>query len=305
MSDSTAPDIRFEDVSTSLGGQIVHQRLRADLPAGEITVLMGPSGGGKTTLVRHLVGLLPPDSGRVVVGGRSVWDLNPKQLTALRAGMGVLLGGSTLYGTSVFGSLTVYDNIAVPLRLRGSSEESVDATVSWWLWTLGLDAVAGLLPEQLPARMRRRVALGAAMAGEKPLVILDDVDLGLDSTTTARAVAAILSSQRRSGATMVVTTHDIGLAKALDGRLAVLVNGRIVANGPARELLAGVDDAEEFDRRFHVLDWLGPPPPETGRVGRRRELTFDPQLVVAAVILLAVVLAVVLALRTAGLGFTP
>lgn len=304
MSDSTAPDIRFEDVSTSLGGQIVHQRLRADLPAGEITVLMGPSGGGKTTLVRHLVGLLPPDSGRVVVGGRSVWDLDPKQLTALRAGMGVLLGGSTLYETSVFGSLTVYDNIAVPLRLRGAGEESVDATVSWWLRTLGLDAVADWLPEQLPARMRRRVALGAAMAGEKPLVILDDVDLGLDSTTRARAVEAILGSQRRSGATMVVTTHDIELARALDGRLAVLANGRIVANGPARELLAGVDDAEEFDRRFHVLDWLGPPLPETGRAERRRELTFDPQLVVAAVILLAVVLAVVLALRTAGLGFT-
>lgn len=299
--DAAPPEIRFENLSTSLGGEIVHQRLRAELPAGEITVLMGPSGGGKTTLVRHLVGLLPPDSGQVLIGGRSVWDLDPKQLKALRAEMGVLLGGSTLFETSVFGSLTVYDNIAGPLRMRDMSEESIHATVTWWLTTLGLDAVADQLPEQLSARMRRRIALGAAMAGDKSLIVLDDVDLGLDAPTATRAVEAIRMSQRRTGATMLITTHDIDLAKALDGRLAVLANGRIVANGPVRELLAGIDDAKEFDRRFHVLDWVGPPMPEAERPPRRyRELTFDPQLLITAAIALAVILAVVLALRATG-----
>lgn len=306
MPDSAAPDIRFDDISTSLGGEVVHQRLRAELPAGQITVLMGPSGAGKTTLVRHLVGLVPPDTGRVLVGGRSVWDLDPRSLKALRAEMGVLLGGATLFEPSVFGSQTVRENLALPLRLQDTDEESIHATTAWWLRTLGLETVADQLPEQLSARMRRRVALGAAMVGDRPLIVLDDVDLGLDATTTARTVRAILTSQRRSGATMLVTTHDIELARALDGRLAVLAHGRIVANGPTRELLAGVDDAEEFDRRFHVLDWMGPPMPEIERsTGRSRELTFDPQLVITALIAFAVILAIVLALRAAGGPFGP
>jgi ABC-type transporter Mla maintaining outer membrane lipid asymmetry ATPase subunit MlaF len=299
--DSAAPDIRFDDISTSLGGEVVHQRLRAEIPAGQITVLMGPSGGGKTTLVRHLVGLVPPDTGRVLVGGRSVWDLDPKSLKALRAQMGVLLGGATLFEPSVFGSQTVRENLALPLHLQNVDEESIHATTVWWLQTLGLEAVADQLPEQISARMRRRVALGAAMVGGRPLIVLDDVDLGLDAPTTARTVQAILTSQRRSGATMLITTHDIELAKALDGRLAVLANGRIVANGPTRELLAGVDDAEEFDRRFHVLDWMGPPMPEIERRGgRSRELTFDPQLVIMALIAFATILAFVLAMRATG-----
>ena len=163
------------------------------------------------------------------------------------------------------------------------------------------DHFADQLPEQISARMRRRVALGAAMVGGRPLIVLDDVDLGLDAPTTARTVQAILTSQRRSGATMLITTHDIELAKALDGWLAVLANGRIVANGPTRELLAGVDDAEEFDRRFHVLDWMGPPMPEIERRGgRSRELTFDPQLVIMALIAFATILAFVLAMRATG-----
>lgn len=306
MPDSAAPDIRFDDISTSLGGEVVHQRLRAEIPAGQITVLMGPSGGGKTTLVRHLVGLVPPDTGRVLVGGRSVWDLDPKSLKALRAQMGVLLGGATLFEPSVFGSQTVRENLALPLHLQNVDEESIYATTAWWLQTLGLEAVADQLPEQISARMRRRVALGAAMVGGRPLIVLDDVDLGLDAPTTARTVQAILTSQRRSGATMLITTHDIELAKALDGRLAVLANGRIVANGPTRELLAGVDDAEEFDRRFHVLDWMGPPMPEIERSGgRSRELTFDPQLVIMALIAFAAVFAVVLAMRAVGGPFGP
>lgn len=298
----TPPDIRFEDLCTRLGGGIVHHRLRAEFPAGEVTVLMGPSGGGKTTLVRHLVGLLPPDSGTVLVGGRSVWELGPQQLAAMRKATGVMLGGSTLYETSVFGSLTVYDNVAAPLRLSAADDEFVHATVTWWLRVLGLDGDADRLPEQLSARMRRRVALGAAMAGGRPLIVLDDVDLGLDATTTARTVEAIRQAQRRTGATMLVTTHDLALAKALDGRLAVLAHGRIVANGPVRELLAGIDDVEEFDRRFHQLDWLGPPLPaeEDRHSGRGPGFTVDPHIVMTAVVAMALILAVVLVARATG-----
>ncbi|MBN9097848.1 MULTISPECIES: ATP-binding cassette domain-containing protein [unclassified Pseudonocardia] len=222
----------------------------------------------------------------------------------MREDVGVLLGGSTLFQTSVFGSLSVYENIAYPLRLRGDDEDSVHALTTRWLRTLGLADVHDRLPEELSAHTRRRVALGRAMVTERPVVVLDDIDLGLGSTTMARAVQAVRETQARTGATMLVTTHDIEIARAFDGRLAVLANGRIVANGPASELLAGVEDAADFDNRFRVLDSLGPAThvPLTQARGNRT-ITYDPRLVaVAAAAVLIVFLMVLVAQRGGSLA---
>jgi phospholipid/cholesterol/gamma-HCH transport system ATP-binding protein len=298
-----APPVRFEDVSIALGGEPVLRRLRAELPAGQLTVLMGESGGGKTTLVRQLVGLMQPDSGRVFIGGKCVSELSKPQLKALREDMGVLLGGATLFETSVFGSLTVYENLAYPLRLRGDDEDAIHALTTRWLRTLGLADVHARLPEELAAHTRRRVALGRAMITERPLVVLDDIDLGLDSLTTARTVQAVRDTQSRTGATMLVTTHDIELARAFDGRLAVLANGRIVANGPASELLAGVRDAADFDNRFRVMDSLGPVTDTVvPRARRSRSISYDPRLVAVATAAVALVfiLVVLMTQRAAG-----
>lgn len=297
--DESPPSIRFEDVTTTYDEEVVLHQLRAELPAGQITVLMGASGAGKTTLVRQLVGLLRPDSGRIVIGDRSIWEIEDHELRELRDRMGVLLGGSMLFESSVFGSMSVFDNVAYPLRLRGDQEDAVRARAMWWLDTLSLADVAEAMPEELPAHARRRIAIGRALVADPPLVVIDDIDLGLDSTTAARTVRAIRETQARTGATMLVITHDIELARALDGRLAVLANGRIVANGRTAELLDGVDDAAEFDRRFRVLDGLGPPRLEFPPPKRREwTVTFDPQLLMFAAVALAVVLLAIFILQS-------
>ncbi|MCF7550744.1 ABC transporter ATP-binding protein [Pseudonocardia sp. WMMC193] len=300
--DAGPPAVRFDDITVRFGDEPVLRRLRGEFPAGELTVLMGESGGGKTTLMRHLVGLRKPDSGSIEVGGRVVHTLDKRGLTALRGSMGVLLGGATLFDSSVFGSLTVYENVAYPLRLRVDDDETVHATVCRWLGTLGLADAHDRLPEQLPAHTRRRVALARALAPEPPLIVLDDIDLGLDSTTVARAVAAVRDVHARRGSTVVVTTHDIELARALGGRLAVLAHGRLVANGPVAELLDGVRDAADFDDRFRVRDSLGPMDIPAPPAGRRWTVAVDPRLVAILVAGLVLVTALVIAVRLSGAG---
>ncbi|NMI00541.1 hypothetical protein [Pseudonocardia acidicola] len=128
-------------------------------------------------------------------------------LRALRAQMGVMLGGTTLFDASVFGSLTVYENIASPLRL--CDDDAVHTCTTQWLHAL-LDGFADRMPEELlPAHTRRRIALGRALVPDRPLVVLDDVDLCMDATTAARTVQGIRNAQQRTGATMLMTTHDI------------------------------------------------------------------------------------------------
>ena len=284
------PQVRFEDVTTTLGDEVVLHRLNLELPPGQVTVLMGASGAGKTTLARQLVGLLRPDSGRISIGDRSVSDTDGRELRALRAQMGVMLGGTTLFDASVFGSLTVYENIAYPLRLRGSDDDAVHTRTTRWLHALQLDGLADRMPEELPAHTRRRVALGRALVADQLLVVLDDVDVCMDATTAAPTVRAIREAQRRTGATMLVTTHDITLARALGDRLAVLANRRIVASGSPAKLLEGVLDAADFDHRFRVMDSLGPSSIEVPDCSRENwTILIDQRLVTYALTALVVV----------------
>src|ERR1700754_2955540 len=101
------PEVEFEDITTIIDDSAVLHRLRLYVPAGKVTVLMGPSGVGKTTLIKHVVGLREPNAGTVRIDGRDIWDASPEQWRDIRKGMGAMLGGHTLYSTSVFSSMTV------------------------------------------------------------------------------------------------------------------------------------------------------------------------------------------------------
>lgn len=287
-----APAVEFDNVFTVRGDEPVLAGFRLRLRPGKVTVLLGPSGCGKTTVVRHLVGLLPPDSGAIVVGDRPVWDLSPSALTELRQGFGVLLGGSTVYDGSVFSSLTVFDNIAYPLRVAGVDEEVVGSRVMRQLDEFDLTKEVDLLPDALPARARRRLALAAVLVADRRLVVLDDPDSGMDQVHRDRIIRSILNAHACTGATVLITTHDVELARALGNHTAILINGRVVAEGDPAELLDGVEDGKEFDRRFRVMDYLGPPDLDSIRRAQERHgrtIVFDPILVmhltVAAVLL--------------------
>lgn len=247
---SEPPTVEFVGVTTVLGKEIVLDEVSLSLPQGRTTVVMGPSGVGKSTLIRHVVGLLEPDEGAVIVDGRSVWGLAADELAEVRRGMGVLLGGSSVFDGSLFASMTVRENIAYPLRALGLPDDTVAARTRQVLEEFDLVGVGGLLPSSLSAGTRRRLALAKALVGDPALVVLDDPAPAMDLINRKRILGSIRRAQERRGATMLIITHDVQVARELGHHLAVLVNGRIVAEGDPEELLDGVDDGAAFDERF-------------------------------------------------------
>ena len=297
------PGIRVEGITTVFDDEPVLHRLDLDIPAGEVTVLMGPSGAGKTTLVRHLCGLLEPDRGTVEIGGRDVWAAGPEALREIRRGMSVLLGGSSLYDTSLFGSLSAYENIEYSLEAAGVPESAHETIAMARLDELALADVADHTPEKLPAHARRRLALARALCTDSPLLILDDVDVCLDAAHTQRVLSAIANWRDRAQGTLLVTTHKIPLARELGRHLAILANGRVVSTGNAAQLLEGVESNEQFDHRFQISDFVGPPRIEDIRAAqereddeerRKRSMIVDPRMVRAAIIAVVAVAVIVM-----------
>lgn len=248
----TVPEVVFDDVRIAFDGEAVLDGVSLRLPAGTTTVLIGPSGAGKTTLVRTLVGLYRPDTGEARVDGRAVAALGDDELAALRRGAGVLLGGSSVYDASLFGSLSLFDNVAYPLRAAGWPPAEVDAATWRILHEFDLAGHAEALPGAVSAGQRRRAALARALITAPPLLVLDDPGPALDLHNRAGLVRALRRRTSGSGATALVVLHDLELARALGDRVAVLLGGRIVADGPAAEVLDGVHGADDLDRRFGV-----------------------------------------------------
>jgi ABC-type transporter Mla maintaining outer membrane lipid asymmetry ATPase subunit MlaF len=293
---SLAPTVEFVGVSMAFGGETVLDELSLTVPAGRTTVVMGPSGVGKTTLVRTLLGLYVPESGTVLVDGRAVADMGVDELNDLRRGMGVLLGGSQVYDSSLFGSISVFENVAYPLRAAGQPAPAADSRTWALLHEFGLADAAERLPVALSAGERRRVALAKALVADPPLLVLDDPGPAVDLLNRDGILRSIERHRRSSGATCVLITHDVDLARKLGDELAVLLDGRVVAAGAPGELLDGVLTAEDFDSRFgfsgHFLQSAPAVVAASARRARRQGL-------VEAWILMAVLLAIVAALSLA------
>lgn len=208
------------------------------VPEGEITVLLGPSGAGKTVTISHAVGLIEPTAGTVLVEGRDLARLSEEELYALRREISVVLQGSLPFTCGLFYSLSVFENVAFALRQRKRwSEELVRETTMTHLGMVGLRDCAELMPDQLSAGMTKRVAIARALALEARIVIVDDFDSGIDGVRLALLCDVFADVQRESGATFLVTTHNMRAARSLADNIAVIHEGRIVASGPALEIL--------------------------------------------------------------------
>ena len=247
-----APDaVEFIEVHKSFGRNHVLRGLNMGLPDGKISMIIGPSGTGKSVCIKHIVGLLYPDQGDVIVHGKSVPSLPDEELFELRKKFGVLFQDGAL-----FGSLTLYDNVAFPLRQHTEkSEEEIAEIVNRRLREVGLSAANEKMPNELSGGMRKRAGFARALVLEPDIVLFDEPDSGLDPVRTALLCELIKEVHAENGGCYVVITHDIMSARRVAEHISVLWKGRIVESGPAEELFASEN---AFVRQFLSGESAGP-----------------------------------------------
>jgi phospholipid/cholesterol/gamma-HCH transport system ATP-binding protein len=226
--------IRCIDVHKRLGGVPVLNGLNVAIPGDMITVVLGPSGTGKSVLIKHVIGLMFPDSGDVVVEGQSVPSLTMPKLLALRRKIGVLFQDGAL-----FGSMSVFDNVAFPLRQHTDfSEGQIAERVIQRLTDVGLADAVDLPPSQLSGGMRKRAGFARALVMEPDIVIFDEPDSGLDPVRTALLCDLIQEMHSIYSGTYIVVTHNIASARQIGEYIALLWRGRIVEAGDAERMFS-------------------------------------------------------------------
>jgi phospholipid/cholesterol/gamma-HCH transport system ATP-binding protein len=247
-----APDaIQFIDVHKAFGSNKVLQGLDMGLPEGKVSMILGPSGTGKSVCIKHIVGLLYPDAGDVVVAGHSIPSLSDAELFELRKKFGVLFQDGAL-----FGSLNLYDNVAFPLRQHTEKgEEEIEEIVTRRLREVGLGDAEHKMPNELSGGMRKRAGFARALVMDPEIVLFDEPDSGLDPVRTALLCELIKEVHAENGGTYVVITHDIMSARRVAEYIAVLWRGRIVEAGPSQELF---ESENEFVRQFLSGESNGP-----------------------------------------------
>jgi phospholipid/cholesterol/gamma-HCH transport system ATP-binding protein len=233
------PAIELIDIHTALGGAWVLRGVNLAASRGAITVLLGPSGAGKTTSLRHITGLLEPDEGDVLVEGRSTLAMPKRKRLELSRRFGVLLQGTGLYGAALWESMTVEQNLIHQLRaLRpGSDEPLLHERAGEWLGMVGLAASAELMPAVLSAGMRRRLALARALIADPEFVVLDSFELGADPVRLGELIRIVERSRERTGGTFVIATQSVEVARRLADEIVVIWEGRTIEHAPAARVL--------------------------------------------------------------------
>jgi phospholipid/cholesterol/gamma-HCH transport system ATP-binding protein len=243
--------IRCVDVVKRLAGIPVLNGLNVAIPDDTITVVLGPSGTGKSVLIKHLIGLMFPDSGNIEVLGNSVQTLTMPKLLELRRRIGVLFQDGAL-----FGSMSVFDNVAFPLRQHTDmSESEIGEVTRQRLNDVGLSDAMDDSPSQLSGGMRKRAGFARALVTEPDVVIFDEPDSGLDPVRTALLCELIKEMHEALGGTYIVVTHDIASARRIGEYIALLWRGRIVEAGDAERMFSSENP---FVRQFLSGSASGP-----------------------------------------------
>ena len=231
--------IVIDSVSKRLGANQVLRGVSLEVAPGESVVIIGRSGTGKSVLLKHVVGLMRPDEGAARVNGIDVAALGDKDLLELRKQMGMLFQGGAL-----FDSLTVGENVGLPLREHtGMNDTQVDLVVREKLHLVGLDGVESMRPSNLSGGMKKRAALARALALNPKIMLYDEPTTGLDPITADLINRLIRRLQERLGISSITVTHDMRSAYHIADRIAMLHEGRIHAIGTPAQIQATVDPA--------------------------------------------------------------
>ena len=225
--------------------------LNLGLPEGQVSMVLGPSGTGKSVLIKHIVGLLYPDSGDVLVHGESVPNLSDDDLFDMRKKFGLLFQDGAL-----FGSMNIYDNTAFPLRQHtDKGEEEIGEIVNRRLKEVGLTEATYKMPNELSGGMRKRAGFARALVLDPQIVMFDEPDSGIDPVRTALLCELIREVHEENGGCYLIISHDLATARRVPDFLAVLWNGKIVESGPREELF---DSGNPFVTQFLHANIEGP-----------------------------------------------
>ena len=226
------PMIEIRDLHKSFGGFQVLKGISLNMAEGTTTVVLGGSGSGKTVLMKHIMGLLKPDSGNVMVDGEDVTAMDRQKLAVFRERMGMVFQNAAL-----FDSMTVGDNVAFPLREHTKMpEDEIAQRVKEKLAVVDLIDVEKKFPSELSGGMRKRVGLARAIIRDPKIVLYDEPTTGLDPLTTESVDEMIINARQRLRVTSVVISHDIGSAFHIADNIAMLHHGVIVDQGPPAQL---------------------------------------------------------------------
>lgn len=224
--------VQLQDVHMQFGDHQVLRGLNLSVQRGQVAVVIGGSGTGKTTLLRIIIGLLQPTKGAVWIEGENIATMNERALQHVRAKCAMVFQYSALLD-----SLTVLENVGLPLREHEKlSERELRARVGEMLSSVGLSGTEDLLPDKLSGGMRKRVGLARALIREPSLVVYDEPASGLDPLTARRVDDLILSTRDRLGVTSIVISHSMSEAVRLADRLFVLDMGQVAAEGTVAAL---------------------------------------------------------------------
>ncbi len=243
--------IRFEKVYKRFGGKIVLNGVDLEVDRGETLVIVGLSGSGKSVMLKHMVRLLEADQGTVRIDGESVETLNRKQIIALRSRFGMLFQGAALLQW-----MSVFDNVALPLRERTDrSKAEIDKLVRGKLELVGLLDAADRMPTELSGGMQKRVGLARAIVMNPEILLYDEPTSGLDPVTSRRIERLIADTGHRMGATSVVVTHDVYFAFTFATRIAMLHEGCIVQHAkPQAFMESTVPAVQQFLQSQYITE---------------------------------------------------
>ncbi len=224
--------INLADIHKSFGGNVVLDGLNLFIEKGEVTVVIGQSGGGKSVLLKHIIGLLRPDSGRVEIDGNDITTFNDRQLNEIRKRFGMLFQEAAL-----FDSMTVSQNVAFPLVEHTKlTKREIEEIVSEKLSHVGLKGAEDKMPSELSGGMKKRVGLARAIALEPEIILFDEPTTGLDPIIAGAIDQLIIDIQRRLNVTCVVISHDIESTFKIAHKIAMLLEGKIIEYGTPEEI---------------------------------------------------------------------
>ncbi len=223
--------IEFQDLHKAFDEKPVLQGFSLEIRDAETVVIIGYSGSGKSVALKHIVGLLHPDAGDVIVDGQAVSTLDQDGLTLLRRGIGYVFQFAAL-----FDSMTVADNLALGLKRRGLGEEEIEERVREALALVDLSGTGDRMPAELSGGMRKRVGIARAIALRPRYILYDEPTTGLDPVTSAVIDRLMVRTREHLGVTGVVVTHDMRSAYTIGDRIAMLYEGRVRQVGSVEEI---------------------------------------------------------------------